>query len=215
MTPEGCLSFLTEGWFWSFWQFVAVVAGSLLIVRQIKLQQTANLINVFNGLEARWESEIMLKARFLVCIRYLRDIKATSKAPPSGEAVYVSNFFEELGINLKHKILGEALIWEHYRYLIIPYFNLLKTKTALYRQGQQEASTFSRFEFLYERMLALNQLNGENFRDPDFKEIIDFLYGELDRFKFRSEGFPTPIMKEALEEFEKCLVGAGQTPAST
>ncbi|HMK06593.1 MAG TPA: hypothetical protein VK476_03625 [Flavobacterium sp.] len=200
-----CFSFLFTEWFWAFWQFLAIVVSAILIVRQVKSQQNANLITVFNALETRWESEMMLKARLLVCVRYLRDLTNDVKAQVSGEAVYVSNFFEELGIDLKYKILPEDLIWEHYRYLIIPYYTLLKSKTAMYQQEKQEASTFSLFGFLYKRMLAVSQLNGENFKDLEVGEVLDFLSGELDRLKFRSEGLPNFLPTKIMEEFEKML----------
>ena len=54
-------------WFWGMSQFIVITISLILILRQLRIQADAHLVNSLTTLEYRWKSQLMLKARRITC----------------------------------------------------------------------------------------------------------------------------------------------------
>ena len=52
-------------WFWGMSQFIVITIS--LILRQLRIQADAHLVNSLTTLEYRWKSQLILKARRITC----------------------------------------------------------------------------------------------------------------------------------------------------
>ncbi len=166
-------------WFWMMCQVFIVLFTFAFVLRQLKLQNDSHLVNSFDILNKRWNSETMLKARRMVCEQYEKDHDGVS-----GSMEYVCLFFEELGTFTASKVLNIDLVWEIYSFEIEHYWVIANDDIIDFRQNQNDNSFYYHFERLYCRILELSAAKKVPSSKRTRKEVKQFIEEELKKINF-------------------------------
>lgn len=172
--------FSTNGsWFWDMSQFFVITISLILIIRQLRLQRDAHLVNSLATLDARWKSQLMLKARKKTCEQYSPDSKTVNQY-----AAQILYFFEELGMYMEKNIMTIDVIWEIYSYDIEHYWPITKNGILSLRKKSNDSSYYSNFEKLYNSIQKYNKKMKTPFTERTAEEIADFITGEKQNILF-------------------------------
>jgi hypothetical protein len=134
--------------------WVLVVGTLVLMYWQTRQASRLNSANAVIALRERFDSHRMLKAR--------RDL---SKHLIRGEHeeitnVEVATFFELVGALTHQKVLDEELVWEAFGTWVANYYWALRHPVDLVGRSRQELRdplVFHEFEWLYERVMAIDR----------------------------------------------------------
>lgn len=110
-------------------QAVAVVLSIGLIFRQVKIQASAQIVQMRSEIQARWNQESMLRARLAACSDYL-----SGQYQFDGASEHVAEFIEELAAYMNSGAISSRNIWEVQSWYIEHYY-------AMFRDGIQDMRT--------------------------------------------------------------------------
>ncbi len=145
--------FSEEGaWFWVMCQSLVVTITLVFILRQLKIQGSAHLVNSITVLDNRWKSQIMLKARRLTCEKYRPDRTSVDQA-----TAQICYFFEEIGIYCKRSILDLETVWEIYSYDIEHYWMITKNGIHHLRKKKNDPTYYKNFQNLYNTFAKIQE----------------------------------------------------------
>lgn len=161
-------------WFWTMSQCAVVLFTLLFILRQIKLQNDAHLVNSFAILGDRWNSPMMLHARRDICLR--------SKAGQShldGTMHHLCLFFEELGAFCSKNVLDPDIVWEIYSFEIEHYWVMARDSITHFRKAQGDKTFYYHFERLYKLTQSLGEKKGASIHERTRDDVANFINHEL------------------------------------
>ncbi len=162
-------------WFWQMLQCAIVIITGLLVVRQIQLQGDSHIVNSFAMLHERWNSQMMLKARRLVCENYRPDNKNIDQP-----AFQIGAFFEEVGIYCRRGRLNKHLVWELYSFEVEHYWPILENNVLSLRKSFKGDNTYyHHFERLHTELLSMNGNKGATTQKKTQEDVRDFIEFEL------------------------------------
>lgn len=161
-------------WFWTMIQCAVVVFTLLFILRQIKIQNDAHLVNSFAILQNRWTSPMMLHARRDLCLRSQR-----ANHRLDGTVHYLCLFFEELGAFCSKNVLDPDIVWEVYSFEIEHYWVMTRDSIIHFRKAQHDMTFYYHFEKLYARTRDLGLKKGAPGHERTKEDIEGFIEHEL------------------------------------
>jgi cytochrome c biogenesis factor len=167
-------------WLWIMVQSLAVIVTGVLVLRQLRLQRNAHLVSSFSILHDRWNSQMMLRARHLVCTGYKpesRDINFQS--------CLVGTFFDELGGYCRLGHLDINMAWENYSFYVEHYWVILENQINCYRERNgNDRSYYHHFERLYDEFRKISESRNVPAGRRSHDAIKNFITFENDAFKF-------------------------------
>ncbi|MEZ4830047.1 MAG: hypothetical protein R3C61_27755 [Bacteroidia bacterium] len=132
MNGDNCIgswwAFLFTDWFWAMAQFLLIGISFYFIYRQVRLQSKAHIITSIDIIYNRWSTEAMLKARHQVCQRWLDGENSFDSI-----SEYIAEYFEELGIYTKAKVLSKKEMWDVQSWNIELYYSMFKEQIKSHR----------------------------------------------------------------------------------
>ncbi len=172
-------------WFWIMCQFFTVAISLFLILRQLRFQRDAHLINSMDILNRRWNSKLMVQARRSLCHEYNPESKSLSHS-----SIIVCTFFEELGIFLNRKIVDIDIVWDLYSFYIEHYWGMARNGVMVLRREENDNSYYERFEGLYSEIQHYSRSKGFPKHDRATDEIRNFINIELQSTRLIQEAGP-------------------------
>ena len=147
-SPEFVASgFITSGWFWAMIQAFVVLGTLCLIYYQVRLQTATHVVQTLAAIHQRWHEESMLRARHLVCSRYLEgDTQFDSVSE------YIAEFMEELGGYVKLHAVPVDVMWDAQSWYLEHYYAMFKNGISLVRQEYHDVTLYSNMQTLSDQM---------------------------------------------------------------
>ena len=124
-------------------QFLLIGISFFFIYRQVRLQSKAHIITAIDIIYNRWASEAMLRARHQVCQRWLDGENSFDSV-----AEYIAEYFEELGIYTKAKVLSKREMWDIQSWNIELYYSMFKEHIEALRIKYNDKTYYCEFERL-------------------------------------------------------------------
>lgn len=169
-------------WFWAMFQAVVVAITLYLIYRQVRIGRYSNMLDTLARLDEKWLSKVMLRARHDICDDYISPEKPEGKKIKYREAM-VLDFFEDIGIFLKHRVLDKETVWESYSYSIEHYWQMLQGRIIEFRVSSRDQSWYDNFQLLAESMRKVSKKRGASTQDKTDEEMKRFARGEIQRLE--------------------------------
>lgn len=171
-----------SAWFWTMVQAFAVTITLYLIYRQLRVTRYSNMLDTLSRLDASWGSETMIKARHDVCTEYC-DCQIVDTKKITHREGKILDFFEEIGIFLKLKVLDKNVIWESYSYSIDHYWQMLNPKMVEFRASTKDVSWYDNFDSLAVEMRKISKKRKATGPDKNESEMRKFCEGEIQRLE--------------------------------
>ena len=175
-TPIAVINLWTNdgSWLWALIQALAVVVSLFFISRQIRIQTATHVVQSLSTINARWNSDTMIRARFDVCSRC-----ASKRFEFDGVADYVAEFLEELGMYLKIRAVSPEQMWQAQSWYIEHYYWMFKEGIEQVRSEHKDESLYTGFESLFATMTLISKRH----RAPTFRrspeDLLAFAKSEL------------------------------------
>jgi len=118
-----------------------------MIYYQVRLQTATHVVQTLAAMHQRWSEESMLRARYLVCSRYLAGDKSFD-----GISEYIAEFMEELGGYVKMKAVPVDVMWDAQSWYLEHYYPLFKSGIESTRQIYHDVTLYSNMESLFIQM---------------------------------------------------------------
>ena len=171
-----------SAWFWTMLQAIVVAITLYLIYRQLRVGRYSNMLDTLARLDEKWFSEVMLKARHGICCDYVNPEKKEDRRITYREAM-VLDFFEDIGIFLKRRVLEKETVWESYSYSIEHYSQMLQVRVTEFRASSKDQSWYDNFQALAETMRKVSKKRGASTQDKTEQEMKLFARGEIQRLE--------------------------------
>lgn len=163
-----------SSWFWGMIQALVIVASLLFICKQIRYQRYGNLLTTLVALDAKWRSKEMIAARQYICENY-ESKDATISSPED----FVLNFFEEIGLYLKHNVISASLVWDLYSYYIENYWAILSPRITKFHADTDDKTWYENFQELQLKMRKESNKRKVTRKDITEIDIKKFIDGEM------------------------------------
>lgn len=161
-----------SGAFWTMLGVIALIISFYFIVRQIRIQNYANMISFMESSENKWRSDKYVKTRKKVCS------KSSKKIDVDHEILL--SFFEDLGILYKRKVIDIKLIWEKFSYYIEHYWIILEPNIKAFQNEKNDTTWYENFENLsYKIVNYSKKMTGNKDYHISDKDIKKFKASEI------------------------------------
>jgi hypothetical protein len=140
--------------FWTMMGFLALVFSFYFLIKQIKIQNSANMMSFINVTESKWRSDEFVEIRKKVCA------KQTNRIDKEEETLL--SFFEDLGILYKRRIVDIDIIWEKFSYYIENYWQILEPNIIEFQKESNDSTWFQNFENLYSETIKYSAKKTNN-----------------------------------------------------
>ena len=156
--------------FWTMMSFFAILVSFLFIIRQIKLQNSANEINFIDSFEKKWWSKEFVELRSEICLKQNNAIDYKTER--------ILGFFEDLGLMCKKNVISKELVWEKFSFYIENYWIILKPCVKEYQCFKSDPTWYCNFDYLQHFTFKYSKKRTTN---------KDYKISKKDRKKFKSE----------------------------
>lgn len=164
----------------TFWMAIAAVGTVVTLFFIYKQIASAKNITAYEFLrkeDDRFRSEDMGADR--TNLAKILILNPDKYAEIDQYADYVLDYFEDLGLLLRKKIVPEYFIWTTCCYYVLRYWEITKKYINWVRKEKNDPTYYSEFEYLYKRMLKLEQKNTKKKVEFTQIELQEFLDEEL------------------------------------
>lgn len=193
-------------WFWAMLSFFWLFVSSFFVGWQIHLQRASHVIQVMRDLKVEWVSERMLMARLWTGNRYMN-----GKNLLHGEAALIKNFFDEVGVYGRNRLIPYSAIWTEFQYWASTYHLIFEEQNQEYRDLQGADYYYRNFDHLATRLAKISRRKaGDIDSRPTSRVRVDFFEGEVElaRALLRDRAECINLVKdfeEALTRYKGCV----------
>lgn len=149
------MSMLGTEAFWTAVGAIGAIVALYFIYRQLTHAKNIAALEFLLKLDERFSSSEMRKSR-----RKLAEVLTDNPddyIKIDEIADDVLGFFEDLGIMVRKKTIPEDLAWQMNCYYVLRYWDLLSKYISWVRKERDDLTYYSEFEYLYRKMLRLEE----------------------------------------------------------
>lgn len=143
-----CVSIFSSATFWTAVGSIVAIVTLWFIGYQIKATRKISAADFLLRLEQAFSKELLDARKQLA-----KSIK--EKAPDID--FELPDFFETLGLLLRHKVVDEELIWQTFSYWVRNYWILTESYITRMRNETKDKTFYTEFEYLSARMTELEK----------------------------------------------------------
>lgn len=161
-------------WFWAMLQFLVITVTLILIYLQVRLQTASHVVNTLTTINTRWNSEAMLRARYIYCHSW-----QAGKRDFDSIAEYVAEFLEELGNYIELGAIPKDVMWAAHSWYIEHYYFMFKSGLEYIRRKHNDTTLYLNFESLFVCMIGISRSKGAP-HEKNEKELMAFAEDEIE-----------------------------------
>ena len=169
------MSAFVQSWFWTFLQFIVVLATLVMIYRQVKTQTASHIVSTINSINDRWNSDLVLKARYSFCQKWLDGNKEFDAV---GELI--AEVLEEVGTIVRIRAVPKKVIWETHSWYIEHYYHMFKEGIETVRDECNDQTLYSEFQWLCAEMQKIDRQKQSPYVAKTTDELHTFASGEFE-----------------------------------
>jgi hypothetical protein len=162
-----------------FWLAVGSLGAVItlsMIYYQIRISRSIAAADFLLRLENVFYSKRMLKNR--------REIMAAVKHDPRDFETIdatrdVLDFFDDVGVLLKQKVISLELVWSAYCYWILRYWKACQGYVCWLREVESDSTYYDGFEYLFQQMLRAEEKKRGKKADVTDQELREFIDEEM------------------------------------
>jgi hypothetical protein len=155
---------------------IGAIVALLLTYFQLRASRIIAAADFLIRLENNFTAGDMLKKRKKILLIVKKDPTNYVKIDNYND---VFNFFEELGLLVRKRILPTELVWSEYCIWTLYYWSIFKEYVGWVRKYEDDHTLYCEFEYLFKKMLKFEERKLKKKKIINHEKIAEFIDDEI------------------------------------